>query len=328
VIRRRLAALTALVLLAVPAFSTSLVSGQGAGQGLEISPPLIELNVNPGDVKEVEIYVRNVTRDPLIVGGEVNDFVAAGEDGQPKLLLDESETSPFTIKPWVTNLSKVTIGPQERKAIKATMSVPKDASPGGHYGVIRFTGTPPELEDTGVSLSASVGTLMLVNVSGDVKEAASIAEIYTSQNDKKRNMFEYGPVVLGLRLKNDGNVHFKPGGTIRVTNMLGKEIASFQLNDKGSNVLPQSVRKFEQLLNKKLLFGRYNVTADIAYGSQSTIVSGSKTFWVIPYKLIALGIGIIALLIFLVRSYNRYILKRAQKKQSGEPANEKKNKKK
>lgn len=327
VLRRKLAAFVALVLLTVPALTGVRVFGQGAGQGLEISPPLVDLKLNPGDVKEIQINVRNVTSDTLEVSGQINDFVAEGEEGQPKLLLEEGEESPYSIKAWVTGLESVTIKPQERKSLKAVINVPRDAAPGGHYGVVRFTGTPPELKDSGVSLSASVGTLVLVNISGDVKESAKIAEMYTSQNDKKRSVFEYGPITLGVRLENDGNVHFKPGGTVRVVNMFGKELASFQLNDKGGNVLPGSTRKFEQQLGQKLLFGRYKVTADIAYGSNQTIITGEKTFWVIPYKLIVIGIAVIALSVFLIRRYNRYILKRAQKKNSNDPANERASKK-
>jgi len=322
-LRRLLTSLSVLGLLVVP----SLASAQeGAGQGLEISPPLADIKANPGESKTVQIYVRNVTNQTLIVSGEVNDFVAAGEDGQPKLLLEDGEDSPYSIKDWVKTLPKVTLAASERKAVSAVIDVPKDAGPGGHYGVIRFTGTPPELEGTGVSLSASVGTLVLVNVSGNVVEKAKVAEIYTAnQKGKKQSVFEYGPITIGLRLQNEGNVHFKPSGNVRVTNTWGKEVATFKLNEQGSNVLPASVRKYEQKLDKKLLFGRYKVQADVVYGSGSTIISATKVFWVIPYKLIVVALALIALIIFLIRRYNRAIVKRAGKKQ-GQNAGKRKQK--
>ena len=64
------------------------VGAQSTGQGLEISPPLIERQVNPGEKIEMDIKLRNVTDSTVTTTSQVDDFVAAGEDGQPKLLLD------------------------------------------------------------------------------------------------------------------------------------------------------------------------------------------------------------------------------------------------
>lgn len=315
IIRRALVILSALTVLLIP----NLVGAQSAqqtGQGLEISPPLLDIKADPGQSLQTEVRIRNVTKGPLIVKPQVNDFVAAGEDGQPKLLLDDTEESPFSIKKWIVVSNSLRIEPGEQKKYSITLNVPKDAGPGGHYGVVRFTGLPPEIEDTGVSLSASVGTLVLVNVSGNISEQARVSEMYTSKGDKKRSFFEYGPVTVVQKIQNTGNIHFKPKGTVRIVNMLGKETASFQVNDKGGNVLPGSTRKFEQTLDKKFLIGRYKAQADLVYGSDNKIISRTISFWVIPYKLIIIIIGAIALLIFLLRQYNRYIVKKARKQSS------------
>ncbi len=313
-IRRLLSAFGLIALLWMPVLAHA--QSQNAGQGLEISPPTFELTANPGDDKTVNLNVRNVTSQELVVHTQINDFLAAGEDGQPKILLNDQEQSPYSMKDWIADLPNVTIAAGERKTIPIVFHVPKDASPGGHYAVVRFTGTPPDVGDTGVSLSASVGTLVLANVSGNVTEQASIAELSTSQNNKKRDMFEYGPVDITLRLQNSGNIHIKPKGTIRVTNTFGKEVASFPFNSNGSNVLPQSIRKFQETLHNKLLFGRYKVQADIVYGNDNKIISASHTIWVIPYKLILLVLAAIVLIIFLIRRYNKLVVKRHAKKNS------------
>lgn len=282
------------------------------GQGLEISPPLSEIKANPGQTVVTKLKVRNVTSETLVVKAEVNDFTAAGEDGQPKLLLEEGEVSPYSIKDWITTISELTLAPKEQESVTIKMAVPNSASPGGHYGVVRFTGSPPGLEDSGVSLSASIGTLILVNISGDVTEQATIEEVYASQNGAKRSLFEYGPITLVERIKNTGNVHIKPSGTIRVTNMFNREVASYSFNEAGGNVLPDSIRKFEQKLDKKLLFGRFKIQADIVYGSDNKIISDSASFWVIPYKVIAMIIAGIILLIFFIRKYNKFIVRRSK----------------
>lgn len=299
------------LLLFIPFVS---VGAQPAGQGLEISPPLIDLKADPGQTITTQVKVRNVTKDTLVVKAQYEDFVAGDEEGHAKVLLDEKDKSPYSIKDWLNTPSSVTLASGERKTVDISIVVPKDASPGGHYGIVRFTGAPPELEDSGVSLSASIGTLILVNVSGNVTQSAKIVELFTSQKGKKAGFFEYGPVSITTRLENTGNIHFKPKGTVQVTNMLGKNVYVGQFNSDNRNVLPGSIRRFEQTLDKKLMFGRYKVRADVVYGTDNQIASQTTTFWVIPYKLIAIILLAVILLVIALRQYNKFIIKRAGKK--------------
>lgn len=311
--------LLALVLAAVlVAIGLGTAVAQQAGQGLEISPPLVEVNTDPGKTVKFDIRIRNITNGALIAKPQINDFVAQGEEGQPKLLLgeDSQEPSPYSIKGWVAALADFTIAPQQQKTINVTLNVPQDASPGGHYGVVRFTAVPPELEGTGVSLSASVGSLVLIRVSGDIVDKASFAEFYTAQNGEKKSFFENGPVTFVERIKNEGNVHFKPIGTIRITNIFGKEVRVLSVNEKGGNVLPASVRRFEQTLDKKWLFGRYQAEANVQYNGKN--LSRTISFWVIPYKLLAIIVGVLLLLFVAVRQGLKRYVQRAVRKASGE----------
>lgn len=314
--KRFISIVTALCFVALSVFIMPKASiAQGAGQGLEISPPLLDIKADPGETVKTKIRVRNVTKESLVVKAQFEDFVASGEDGQPKILLNSDEQSPYSIKDWLSAPESVTLASQQRAEIEVAIVVPQDASPGGHYGVIRFTGTPPELEGTGVSLSASVGTLVLVNISGDVTESAKVAELFASKSGKRSSLFEYGPIDFTTRVENTGNIHLQPKGTLQVTNMFGKTVYVGQINQDSRNVLPGSIRKFEQSMDKKLLFGRYTLKADIVYGTNSQITSASIVFWVIPYKLIgALVLGL-AVLIFGFRRYNRFIVSRAGKQQ-------------
>ena len=157
-----------------PVASTVLAangSTPGTGQALEIAPPLENITGNPGQKITLKIQLRDVAKTDLIVSEEINDFVANGEDGTPKILIDKNNDNPYSIKDWISPLPSFTIKPGDIQTLTVVINIPKDASPGGHYGVIRFTGTPPKLKGTGVSLSASLGTLVLLRVNGPVKES-------------------------------------------------------------------------------------------------------------------------------------------------------------
>lgn len=313
---RKLVSLTALLaLLAV--FISSFASAayaQTSGQGLEISPPLIDKKLDPGTTTVLEIRVRNVTKTRVLAKPSVNDFTAQGEDGQPRIITDEtSDDTPFSIKTWVGALPTLDLNPGEAEVAKIPLSVPSNASPGAHFGVIRFTAASPDTDDTGVSLSASIGTLVLANVNGNATVSAEVAEMFVSQNGKQGSMFEYGPLTFTERIKNTGNVYFKPVGNVRVKSLFNREVANLTVNEKRGNVLPGTIRRFEQTLDKKYMFGRYTAEMSVLYGDSNQQLTASVSFWVIPYKLIAAVVLGLVVIFFgiraVMRGYKRKVIK-------------------
>lgn len=308
--------------LAAPTPTPAPAAGS-AGQGLEISPPVIELSADPGQTVTANIRVRNVTKGDLIAKGKADDFGAgAGEDGQPKLLLDETGATRYSLKYWVQGVPDLRLAPQELKTTTISIAVPKNAEPGGHFGVIRFTALPPNLEGTGVALSASVGTLVLLKVSGPITEKVSLAEFSTFKTEankapKTTSFFEHGPVNFLVRVRNEGSVHEKVTGTITIKNWFGQQVGVVKVNEKGGNVLPDSVRRFEQSLDKKQLFGHYTAALAMTYSNGKSL-TGSLGFWVIPWKLILLVLAGLLVLIWLLRvgvkRYNAYIIAQARKR--------------
>jgi hypothetical protein len=291
------------------------------GQALEIAPPILTLTGDPGQMVNSEISLRNISSGDLFVTAQINDFIAAGEDGTPKILLKNDEKSSYSLKDWVSPIGGFLIKPREIKKLPVRFTIPDNASPGGHFGVVRFSATPPELKGSGVSLSASLGTLVLFTISGDVEENMSVAELSAHQGDKKGTLFEGAPITFTTRLRNSGNVQEQPVGRIMISNMFGKDIAGLNVNLPPRNVLPDSIRKFDSPLDKsvignKRLFGRYTATLNVTYGADSKVITSKMTFWVIPYRLIAFIIVVLIVGYFLfrnfIRRYNRTIIKRSQ----------------
>jgi hypothetical protein len=292
------------------------------GQALEIAPPVVTISANPGQTITTQISLRDVSTSKLIVTGQVNDFVAGGEDGTPKILFNdnEGENNPYSLKSWISPLPQLLLEPRQIKNLPVTIKVPSTASPGGYYAVVRFTATPPELESTGVSLSASLGALILVRVNGAVAESMEIAEFSINSRGKTGSLFERTPLEFVERIKNTGNIHDMPTGQVSITDMFGKKVATVNVNLPPRNILPQSIRKFTQpldssVIGNKILFGKYTAELRVVYGADKKVITSNLTFWVIPYTLI--GIGIAALVIgfftlrFLIRRYNSHIISKA-----------------
>lgn len=311
------------IVVAVP--FNGLVRAEGA-QAFSISPPLIELQADPGQTVKATIKFTNVSADELIIKTQTNDFSAKNETGEPNIIFEDVENAAYSLRQWIASPPPFKVKAGESKTVEFPIAVPKDAEPGGHYAVIRFTGTTPELEESGVALTASIGSLVLLQVSGDIKEIAA-SEFYSAQTLKNgelkaRGVFETGPLVLVERIKNGGNVHVKPTGTVEVHNMFGRTVKTVRVNGDPTDpqnvpksILPNSVRRFEQTLNDKWMIGRYTATVKLAYGQGQLPLEQTITFWVIPYKLIvlvlALGAGLYFGLRWIIKRYNNYIIAKA-----------------
>lgn len=310
-------------------YAATSTTNPGTGQALEIAPPIITLTANPGQVLKTKIELRDITKSNLVVTNEVNDFVSNGIDGTPKILMGNDDANdPFTMKNWITPLPQFTLSPEQIQNLSLTISVPKDASPGGHYSVIRFTGIPPNLKGSGVSLSASLGTLVLLTVNGNLTHKLAINSFTVSKftGGKPAKLFQSTPLNFAVTLKNSGNIQEQPTGHIVVSDMFGKTVAGVNINLPPRDILPDSTRNFTGALDKsnlgtKKLFGLYHAKLTVLYGSTYNLsVTRSITFWVIPYKLVGLIILLLIIAFFVIRhllkQYKKRIIKQTTRNRS------------
>lgn len=258
--------------------------------GLAISPPTFELSANPGDTLKNSVRVDNITDEPLEVSVLARNFTALGEEGGIDLTESEQE-STYSLASWIkATPDKTTIPGRESKVFDYTIAVPQNAQPGGRFGSIVFkTSAKPVNGQSGVAVAQEIGALVFVKIAGDVTEKASIAS-FTPQH----GFNESGPVGFDIRIKNEGNVQFKPTGTITISNFFGQKVATIPVD--AQNVLPDATRKMAAQWDTFWLFGKYEATASIVYGNDRQIITATTTFWGFPYKLVGVILVVLALL--------------------------------
>jgi len=292
--------------------------------GIKISPVRIEEIVEPGQTLLQQLKVTNESNIPKTLYVYLRDFKAEGESGKPKLIVPGSEEGYF-LASWVDITTEgMEFGPREQKVIPFKINVPADAGPGGHYGAILFGTKPPKLQldseekGAGMSIAQQTGGLVLLQVKGDVIEEARIREFAT---DKDFYSTPFNVNFL-IRIENLGNVHIKPHGAIKVKNMFGREVTIIRVNDKGANVLPNSIRRFVTSWEASNGFGRYTASLGLTYGTPADVggqgkqtLYTEKYFWIIPWRIIIptlLGlIFVSALFILLLRLYKNKAVRRA-----------------
>lgn len=292
----------------------------GSGQALEIAPPLVNLKADPGQTVKADIKIRDIAKTPLIVTGEVNDFTSQGEAGIPKVDVDSEERSPYSIIDWVEPLNQLRLEPQEIKNLPITINVPANASPGGYYGVIRFTATPGELDQSGVALSASLGALIFLRVNGDAEESMNIEELFAEKNGRRGVFFDSQPITFVQRIKNTGNVQEQPVGILKVSDMFGNTIANLTFNAERRNVLPDSIRRFETSLDKtnigsRILFGLYTAELTTSYGPDNELnTTKTMRFFVFPWQVV---LGILVALAAIIGGFRYWLRSRDDRMYGG-----------
>ena len=307
------------------AFAASVTSP--ATNGYRISPVRTDLNISRGSSDVITVYIQNASSAVENVQAVADDFEApTNESGDPALLLNGATAPDHSLKQFATIENPTfTLQPNQQKAVSVLIKIPTTATSGGYYGAIRFA----PLGATGsknVNLSASVASLVLITVPGNLVEKVSIAGFGVSQGSSTQThtlFFSNKKLQVITRFQNNGNVQEQPFGKI-ILKRGSTALGTYAINNASSpgNVLPSSIRLFSVKVSKVGWFGKYKVEGNFGYGSQGQLLTAQSTFYVIPIIVIVLAILILLLVLFLIfgvprllRAYNRSIVARANRRQ-------------
>ncbi|HSW66171.1 MAG TPA: DUF916 domain-containing protein [Bacillota bacterium] len=334
-IRRRILTAVVVVVMAVGTVVSLGFSGKAyaaqtsvvGGDALKISPVRMDIVMDPGTTKVVEVFITNLTSVPATLHPAINDFVASGDEtGKPNIMLDENQFAPtHSFKQFVSPLANINLKGGEQRTVAVAVNIPKTAAGGGYYGAIRFA--PANTNEAGgqknLNLSASVGTIVLLKVNGEIKESVNLASLDVRKNNVPGSFFTKKDGLQAVaRFQNIGNVQVEPFGKI-VVKRFGKQVAQIEINntDPRGSVLPDSIRRFQTPLANLSSFGKYTMEANFGYGTQGQLITAKRTFYIIPLSLILTGVGILLALIVLIfvlprmiRSYNRRIIRKASRR--------------
>lgn len=297
-------------------------------QALTVSPARAELTGDPGETISDSFLIINEQDTEQTYYTSVENFESQGETGTPNFT-----ASKEGLPSWVTVDEKVTLKKGERIKVPYSIAIPQGADAGGHFAAIFLSTVPPTAEDGQVSVGAKVGMLILLKVTGDVKEEGGLISFELSEAKKVLTSL---PVNFVYRFKNDGNDRVKPEGSITVKNTFGMEVATIDANTKMGNVLPGSVRRYVEDLRfgdkdapavsapffdhvkfqkDNFALGMYTATLALSFGNSGKAES-SVTFFMFPWQLLTVTLVIILVIVLLfvvlVKHYNKWIIKQAR----------------
>jgi hypothetical protein len=322
-----------LVLTSSSALAATSTAAIPATNGYRVSPVRTSLTVNPGTSQTVTVFIQNASSAVEDLQTIIDDFEPpSNQSGNPQLLLNGALASSHSLKQFVTVPDPTFIlQPNQQVPVNVIISVPAGTAGGGYYGAVRFA--PVGIGGgKNVNLTASVASLILITVPGNLVEQLTISSFGVTQlsgnptaSTKSHTVFFSNKNLQAIiRFKNTGNIQEQPFGKVELKR--GKSVLNtFDVNNNGasppSNVLPSSIRLFNVRLSKVGWYGKYQAEGNFGYGSNGQLLSASATFYVIPVLLIVLVILAILLILFLIfglprvlRAYNRRVIARANRR--------------
>jgi len=287
--------------------SEGVPGGGGAIGDFVVGPGKVDLSIEPGQTKIVEMNVTNRTGETRRFNIKVED-AAGGSNTETPIVLLGDDAGPYSLRDYITvPHDSFDLEHNQRARIPVTISLPSNAEPAGLYGSVLVDtvaikakpgdsgGTVPQS-----AIIARVGTLFFITVPGEVEKAAELKQFSTVP---EQTFYQSSPINFGILYENTGSIHVSPYGEMRIENMFGEEVGHVELDPWF--VLPDSVRLREVSWNREALFGRYTATVYLNRSYNDIIDEASYSFWVLPWKPLALGFAVIFLVIFGIRAFFR-----------------------
>lgn len=324
-----------LIILFVLVFSIFLT---GRVFALTISPVRMEIAGDPGQTLRGEIELFNKQGEAKTFYSSAQNFEARGESGAPYFLPDMNTG----LASWINVQDSVILKADERKTISYTIQIPQGTEAGGYFAAIFWGTSPPPGRQGGeqVSVSGKLGMLILLSVTGEMKEGGGLLDLKIDEGSRVVSFF---PITFAYRFSNDGSGRVQPIGELKIKNLFGFTAATFNANSGNGNVLPGSIRKFkvvwlekgqdklavysppaEEAKEKQGFFttagnqwrnfalGPYKAEVSLSYGKDNKTADASFWFFVIPWQLLSIVFVILAILGFLgvigLKKYNRWII--------------------
>lgn len=273
-----------------------------------IPPRTDVIRVQPGETFQTAIRLKNTSGGTQNIRTEAQDFII-GEDGKTPIPITEKEAAPlrWSLASWLlVSPSERALGPNETGTYDVLIQVPEDALPGGHYAMVLHSpsGTENREEAAGsvTSVNQRVGTLLYVIVSGDITENAVI------RNFTVPSWVEFGPVPMSFTVENLSDIHITPQPSIDMYNIFGTKVDT--LTTEQLNIFPYSKRDFSTEFGNIWGFGPYTATLIVPYGEAGKIAMATRTFWMIPYRIILAVLTILLVLLAVIIVIRRHILHR------------------
>jgi len=236
--------------------------------GISLAPARLELETQPGQettvVVNLDYHSISDNAQPVRIVASLNDWTI-DRDGQVKF--ERANTLPNSASPWlIYSPAETTVTPGNLHAIRVTVSVPKDATPGDHLTALIIEQRPDNIKLTEnrrqVVIRYRMGAVFYIKVP-QLRRQGSLESLRAETKDDQ--------ILVTPMLKNTGNSVIRPLTSLKVTDRAG--IAVAELPQKESLPLLGGAELVQPMvIESRLAPGTYTVKyrVDFQDGSRPT----------------------------------------------------------
>lgn len=328
-----------ILLLAFALLNVSLSYAKAEEIGLAVSKNTFDLEILAGDSYTGDLAVFNTSKKvalPVNIQLSLWDLKEDSDD----IEFMESEPALNAAKWFEINPTKMILEPDGFQEINFTIKAPEDVSPGTYLVMMRFQAVLPEhyFEEEGPRFIPELGVLFFIKISllnlervenpyqaeiasVEPKDASHIKLLENIINPAKANVLENAVKTLTAKIKNTGVYHFKASGFVEIKNLFGQTAARADLENR--YLLPDRYRKIDikvfpplpektdsyitnlwnsisYALKENSYLGPYNAILTLNIPNEPPVVYQTN-FWVMPWKIIAAIVFVLALAVFFVK---------------------------
>jgi hypothetical protein len=270
-ISRFTAVLFSFVLTVVCANAQSATPEPGppqSGNGISLAPARLELEMQPGSemtvVVNLDYHSTGEASQPVRIVASLNDWTI---DRSGEVKFERANTLPNSASSWlIYSPAETTVTPGNVHAIRVTISVPKDATPGDHLTSLIVEQRPDNIKlnqnRRQVVIRYRMAAVFYIKVP-QLRRAGSLESLRAEATQNQ--------VVVAPLLKNKGNSVIRPLTSLKVTDSAGVSVA--ELPQKESLPLLGGAELLQPVvLETKLAPGTYTVKYRIDFqdGSRPT----------------------------------------------------------
>jgi len=334
------------VLSSLPAHAQTVST---PGFAASISPLPILLSAKPGTSVSTDLRVNNPSTHDEQLKVVVKTFTQDGPDGTVNL---HDPTPADTFINWISFSRTVFDAPPGLwQTVHMTVNVPASAA-FGYYFAVEFTQANPSQAQAGTSgtaIQGAVASFVLLNATAPNE----VRQLQVTSFSADHRIYEFLPVNFSVHLHNSGNVYATAAGNIFIRRG-SKQVGILTVNGNHGLVLPGSNRLFsaswsdgfpvyktvygangQPLTDKngnperkltwnfgqaaKLRFGHYTAQLALVYndGTRDIPITGTLSFWVIPWRLVGAFIIIVGFMTVgfwsTFRRFGRFVKRQTKK---------------
>jgi len=195
---------------------------QPTGNGISVAPARFELEMQPGSettvVVNLDYHSTTENLQPVRILASLNDWTI---DRNGQVQFEKANSLPGSASPWlIYSPAETTVIPGNLHAIRVTVSVPKDATPGDHLSALVVEQRPDNIKLNQNRRQMVIRYRMAAVFYIKVPQLRRQGSLESLRAEAKEDQ-----VVVTPLLKNAGNSVIRPLTSLKVTDSAGVAVA-------------------------------------------------------------------------------------------------------